>query len=615
MVGSVYLSRVCVGVITVSAVMVFYLVFSMKGNIVLLLLSQQGSRSLEAWYQGSKDVVISSSSDGEESKNVVGISVKLNESLAKVKETPVKVVGVPVKVNESPAKVNDSPPKVNESPAKVIGAPGKVSEKPTKVNDSPANFSEKPAEVNDSPAKVKENSVKVNDSPAKVSEKPAKVNDSPAKVKENPVKVNDSPAKVVGVPAKVSENHAKVVGVPAKVSENPAKVNDSPAKVNGVTEKPLPTKLDDVLLQEARCRCPESTPLPGTCGKSSETRQVVFVKVHKAASSTVQNILLRFAMARDLSALLPINGPIISQDSKAIPRARMIPQVQGKQIYDILCSHVVYDSDQVGQYFAETAFRVAIIREPMKQVLSALAYYTLVFPSPPLVAGAQKHKSDPINGFLRHPEDYTGGQKCPQPTSFVNTRMSFDLGFNVGHIEATRQNRAEIKQFLQNIEEEFDLVLISDYFDESMVLLKRQLKWSLRDILYLRVNAMTLAKDSPWRSEPNITSAEFLAFRHCNMVDYELYDHFLPIFLDKIDKEYLFEEEVAAFKSVLKSLVNFCDSESAGERLLVPKSDWTEELVILRCECEMMRLSEPSLVDRARKKQMKLHKEYMATHP
>ena len=568
------------GVITVSAVMVFYLVFSIRGNIVLLLPSQQGSRSLEAWYQGSKDFVTSSSSDGGKSKNVVGISVKVNESLVKVKETAVKVVGVPVKVNESPAKVNDSSPKVIESPAKVIGAPGNVSEKPTKVNDSPAKLSEKPAEVNDSPAKVK----------------------------ENPVKVNDSPAKVVGVPAKVSENPVKVVGVAAKVS-------DSPAKVNGVTEKPLPAKLDDVLLQEARCRCPESTPRPGTCGRSSETRQVVFVKVHKAASSTVQNILLRFAMARDLSALLPINGHIISQDSKAIPRADMIPQVQGKQIYDILCSHVVYDSDQVGQYFAETAFRVAIIREPMKQVLSALAYYTLVYPSPPLVAGAQKHKSDPINGFLRHPEDYTGGQKCPQPTSFVNTRMSFDLGFNVGHIEATRQNRAEIKQFLQNLEEEFDLVLISDYFDESMVLLKRQLKWSLRDILYLRVNAMTLAKDSPWRSEPNITSAEFRAFRHCNMVDYELYDHFLPIFLDKIDKEHLFEEEVAAFKSVLKSLVNFCDSESAGERLLVPKSDWTEELVILRCECEMMRLSEPSLVDRARKKQMKLYKEYMATHP
>ena len=608
MVCSVYPSRVCVSVITVSAVMVFYLVFSMRGNIVLLLPSQQGSRSLEAWYQGSEDVVTSSSSDGGKSKNVVGISVKVNESLVKVKETAVKVVGVPVKVNESPAKINDSPPKVNESLAKVIGAPGKVSEKPTKVNDSPAKFSENPAEVNDSPAKV--------------SEKPAKVNDSPAKVVGIPAKVRENPVKVVGVPAKVSENPAKVVGVPAKVSENPvkvvwvaAKVSDSPAKVNGVTEKPLPAKLDDVLLQEARCRCPESTPRHGTCGKSSETRQVVFVKVHKAASSTVQNILLRFAIARDLSALLPINGPIISQDSKAIPRARMIPQVQGKQIYDILCSHVVYDADQVGQYFAKTAFRVAIIREPMKQVLSALAYYTLVFPSPPLVAGAQKHKSDPINGFLRHPEDYTGGQKCPQPTSFVNTRMSFDLGFNVGHIEATRQNRAEIKQFLQNIEEEFDLVLISDYFDESMVLFKRQLKWSLRDILYLRVNAMTLAKDSPWRSEPNITSAEFLAFRHCNMVDYELYDHFLPIFLDKIDKEHLFEEEVAAFKSVLKSLVNFCDSESAGERLLVPKSDWTEELVILRCECEMMRLSEPSLVDRARKKQMKLHKEYMATHP
>ncbi|KAK3793775.1 hypothetical protein RRG08_005367 [Elysia crispata] len=37
-------------------------------------------------------------------------------------------------------------------------------------------------------------------------------------------------------------------------------------------------------------------------------RQVVFAKVHKAASSTLQNILLRFAMTRDLDVLLSKAG-------------------------------------------------------------------------------------------------------------------------------------------------------------------------------------------------------------------------------------------------------------------------------------------------------------------
>ena len=346
-------------------------------------------------------------------------------------------------------------------------------------------------------------------------------------------------------------------------------------------------------------------------GKLLEKRQVVFAKVHKAASSTVQNILLRFAMARNLSTLLPFRGVHINHEGPWISRANVIPSVEGRSHYDILCSHVMYQREEIGHFFSQSAFRVAIIREPMKQALSALAYYTLVYPRKELTDGAEKHKEDPVGGFFRHPEDFSNGFKCLEPRTSISNRMSFDLGLDVDHIIAAKQNKTLVKMFLNKVEKEFGLVLVSDYFDESMVLLKRYLRWSMKDILYFRVNEMNLDKNSVWRKKPNVSITSLLEFRNCNQIDYELYEHFLPIFLAKVGKERLFKEEVSAYKDILKTVESFCLDNDERESLLVPKNDWTSEFIVSRCECDLMRLSEIKLVDIARKKQLRLHKEYI----
>ncbi|RUS83494.1 hypothetical protein EGW08_008744, partial [Elysia chlorotica] len=220
-----------------------------------------------------------------------------------------------------------------------------------------------------------------------------------------------------------------------------------------------------------------------------ETRQVVFAKVHKAASSTVQNILLRFAMARNLSVLLPRNGPVLSQTSSKIERSRIVPHIQGKQLYDILCSHVLYEAKEIDKYFPKNAFRVAIFREPIKQVLSALMYHTSCGHRY-LTDRYRRHKLDPINAFFKHSKDFNNGIKCPNPETFLINRMSYDLGINISEIDESKANRTTIDTFVKDTEHTFNLVLISDFFDESMVLLGRTLKWSMKDIIYIKVNAM-----------------------------------------------------------------------------------------------------------------------------
>ena len=353
-------------------------------------------------------------------------------------------------------------------------------------------------------------------------------------------------------------------------------------------------------------RCPNQSVCTGT-GKAGqrEVRQVVFAKVHKAASTTVQNILLRFAVARDLNVLLPLKGPIFSQTSPTIPRSNAVSHPEGKVKFDIFCSHVLYDQKEIARYFPESAVRVAIIREPLHQALSALVYYTTKFPSTELKAGLQKHSRDPINGYLLHPGDFCSEvNRSTVALSFVNNRMSIDLGFDLNDFKESKLKKAKIQTFLASLEKEFDLVLISDYFEESMILLRRYLNWSFKDIIYLKANtAKRCQNDSVWSSKPIMNITTNSTFHRWNIYDYELYNHFLPIFLEKIKTEHLFEKEVNAFKTIIKDVTGFCANATVQTPLRVPKGDWNEAFTVSKYDCKLMSTPEPVFIEQVRIKQ------------
>ena len=60
--------------------------------------------------------------------------------------------------------------------------------------------------------------------------------------------------------------------------------------------------------------------------------------------------------------------------------------------------------------------------------------------------------------------------------------MAFDLGLE----QENFSNEEEITEFIENISKRFDLVLIAEYFDESLVLMKRMLCWDFEDIVYVK---------------------------------------------------------------------------------------------------------------------------------
>ncbi|GFR68127.1 galactose-3-O-sulfotransferase 3 [Elysia marginata] len=338
----------------------------------------------------------------------------------------------------------------------------------------------------------------------------------------------------------------------------------------------------------------------------NEIQQVVFAKIHKAASSTIQNVLLRFAVSRGLDVLLPKQKNHINEFESKIDPDALIWHPKGK-LFDILSNHLIFDEDEISAYLPRSAFRFGILREPLSQTLSALRFYASLYldPKSKLSTAMQMYFNDPVRGFLDHPEEF-----CDEDWStdhcFIDNRMSMDLGFNSSDMYASKRNKTKVDEFVRQISRQFDLMLLFEYFDESMILLRRYMHWQIRDIIYLKVNASPYRSPYVWNRNPTLTHNQTKIFREWAAVDIALYNHFLSEFFEKIKKEDFFEEEVLAYKEILSTVSNFCANPGilGPYRLQIPCSRWTEEFHISLTDCAVMKFSEDELVDLVRTQQL-----------
>ena len=99
------------------------------------------------------------------------------------------------------------------------------------------------------------------------------------------------------------------------------------------------------------------------------------------------------------------------------------------------------------------------------------------------------------------------------------------------------------------IDEKFDLVLIMEHIDESLVLMKRRLCWTIKDILYLPLRV----KDYEGKANGNEEDQEQLIARHqeWSPIDYAIYDHFaLKLQVGKMEHdlvEYIFVNKLLTY--------------------------------------------------------------------
>ena len=94
--------------------------------------------------------------------------------------------------------------------------------------------------------------------------------------------------------------------------------------------------------------------------------------------------------------------------------------------------------------------------------------------------------------------------------------MWFDLGYDPAIASEPRL----VDEMLRDVEEAFDLVMIMELMDESLVLLRRLMCWSTDDVVFLPKNARIESRRTELSAAQRAKLEEFLA------MDMRLYEHF-----------------------------------------------------------------------------------------
>lgn len=147
------------------------------------------------------------------------------------------------------------------------------------------------------------------------------------------------------------------------------------------------------------------------------------------------------------------------------------------------------------------------------------------------------------NAIKLHLEDNSNylvnTHKCKHCANAVNS-VAHDLGFDVKEYIKSSDQELYIKNFLEKRDQELDLVLVSEYYDLSLVLLARRYCWNFDDIAYLR---SLESSSKPIVSDE--TKAKVLEFQK---VDATIYKHYNKTFWELVEKEEGIHEEVEKFK-------------------------------------------------------------------
>jgi len=174
------------------------------------------------------------------------------------------------------------------------------------------------------------------------------------------------------------------------------------------------------------------------------------------------------------------------------------------------------DSEKMNGY-QSSPFKFTIVRNPVSLFDSSFGYFKGTGYKGFVKAGN-------METFLENPDKFY--KKKGFLSMFGHNHMMFDLGYS-----ADLANDTEIKTAINEVDSVFDLVLLQDYFEESLILLKNELKFEFLDIVSFKTNARSARKK---RSTPHLSARQVQNVKSWNRADTNLFDHFNSTFWVKV---------------------------------------------------------------------------------
>lgn len=138
---------------------------------------------------------------------------------------------------------------------------------------------------------------------------------------------------------------------------------------------------------------------------------------------------------------------------------------------------------------------------------------------------------------------------------YAHNILAFDFGFDNSIAADTKDLEERASVAIASIKKDFHLILISEYFDESMILLKHALCWTLEDVVFFKLNS----RNEQTRRPLLPSTAEKI--KKWNALDWMIYLHFNTTFWHKVHSLVGQEEmkrEVAELRELQAKLATTC---------------------------------------------------------
>ena len=300
---------------------------------------------------------------------------------------------------------------------------------------------------------------------------------------------------------------------------------------------------------------------------------ILFLKTHKTGSSTITNILNRYSDRNDLIFTFPVK-PLNWFNWPMSFRLSSVEDTFGRAP-NILCNHARYNRAPMNWLFPkETSRYVTILREPVQQFESVFNFFNLGL----YLDGLQKVTLK-LEAFLDNTTFYfnqaKGKLEKKKTLNLIKNPSLFDLGLDTNFHE----DFTVVRDYIRFLEQEFDLVMLMEYFDESLVLLKRRFCWKFEDILYFKLNERG---DKHVRNMNGLPRKITEQIRKWNAGDVLLYDFFNQTLWRMIKEEGPdFFSDVALFRKELKAIKSACLQEGTFLTDLIPgRGIWVQDYAL-----------------------------------
>nr|XP_027213681.1 galactosylceramide sulfotransferase-like isoform X1 [Penaeus vannamei] len=319
---------------------------------------------------------------------------------------------------------------------------------------------------------------------------------------------------------------------------------------------------------------PSTKPVRGLGGPAKpcvRQNSVYFLKVPKCASTTSLQIFVAYGVKYGLTFALPVHvGP------KPISPKILAPEYHGSPDgrYNMVVSHIQFSKAGAKQVMKKSAKYVAIVREPAAR-FESMWYF------------AQYEKKLGIN--------LTTFINASHRTYKQNGRLNIIA--NYFGVKDPRDDvpEGEVLSKARWLNETFNLVMVAERFDESLVLLKHLMCWNTEDVAYVEARV----RRPTYRTE--LSEAQKDRLRQLNRQDVILYKFFREIFEEKVKAfgEERMQREVEELRQANARLIDDCGAKLTGSRGTVK----TWEVINNSSICIMITLDGAVIQEQLKKRQ------------